>query len=362
MVAIGFVIAKPNTHSPIMTERANIDHCDSKDGEQVIGDDDTTMKKHPDEAVSSAHVDDELSVLKTKQTEQTTPSTNIDKKDDERAKPLNVPNTTSSAHPQAIPTEQQLLKAKRDLENMVLKYAKSERDNLQNIQRVNDLDKKLSRAIKDNDSLANRIKILTKDKTQLTDTLNAKMAQLTVLEQKNVQFTDGQVQRLKECEDRLKELESQNENLLKQIESHRSKEGELLEFSERLSMKHLLLQSELADALKRVPSCTDDFNSIVKERDELIALNKQLEEELMGVNAKYNDENKALVALKASHAEQAQKHRNTIDALENEIKVMRRKHQITVRELMKRLKQVHEDETIRQEVDEQRVEPEALEV
>lgn len=235
--------------------------------------------------------------------------------------------------------EQQLQKCKRDLESMVLKYAKSERENLQNKNRVDELDKKLKRAIKDNDQLANRIKLLTNDKNQLTDTLNAKVAQLTVLEQKNCQLGNFQSVKLKESKEQIKRLESQNEELRKQIESYKSKEGELLDFSELLSMKHMMLQTELEEAMKKVPNYKDEYELAIKERNDLAEQNADLSRRLDVVCKSLEEERECTRKLREEHAANEAKHRSSMDELQNEIKVMRRKHQIATKELMKEIRQ-----------------------
>lgn len=260
--------------------------------------------------------------------------------------PMNtiVQNTTlPSVNPNAnqqMNIEQQLQKAKKDLESMVLRYANSERDNLQNKKKVEELDKKLKRTIKDNEQLANRIKLLTNDKNQLTDTLNAKVAQLTVLEQKNSYLTNVQGVKLTECEEKLKKLEVTNEDLMNQIENYKSKEGELLDFSERLSMKHMLLQTELDEALKKVPNYKDLYETALKEKEDLSKTIEDLETQMRNLEVNLENEKEQTKSLVKEIEKNEIKHKYSIDELQNEIKVMRRKHQIANRELVKEIKQL----------------------
>lgn len=236
--------------------------------------------------------------------------------------------------------EHQLVKSKRDLESMVLKYAKSEQENLRNKYKVEELDKKLKRAIKDNDQLANRIKLLTNDKNHLTDTLNAKVAQLTVLEQKNTFLNNVQGVKLKECEESIVKLEAQNEDLLKQIESYKSKEGELLDFSERLSMKHMILQTELDEALKKVPSFKEQYERTLVERDNLALKCEELSERLVSITVSLKEAKESLEKERNDRKGEETKYKSTIDELQNEIKVMRRRHQIATKELIREIKQL----------------------
>lgn len=238
----------------------------------------------------------------------------------------------------SLSIEQQLQKAKRDLESMVLNYAKSERENLQNINKVEELDKKLKRSIKDNEQLANRIKILANDKNHLTDTLNAKVAQLTVLEQKNSFLINVQGTKLKDSEEKLKQLESTNEDLLKQVESYKSNEVELIDFSKKLSMKHLLLQSDLEEALKKVPDYKEQHDLAVRERDNAIRQSEELSERIDSLSESLRREQAISENLRNDVADIELRYKGQLDELHNEIKVMRRKQQMASRELVKEIK------------------------
>lgn len=234
--------------------------------------------------------------------------------------------------------EQQLSKAKRDLESMVLKYARSESENLQNKAKSEELDRKLKRAIKDNDSLANRIKILTNDKNQLSDTLSAKVAQLTVLEQKNNSLSSVQSVKLKELESEVEQLRKVNEDLLKSIDTYKSKENELLDFSERLSMKQLLLQAELDKALEDAPDYKKQYDLLVIENGDLRQKVDELTEQCRLSSESLIEEKKLVEKLRSDQSELELRCRRNVEELENEMKVLKRKHQVATKELLKQLK------------------------
>lgn len=250
--------------------------------------------------------------------------------------------------------EQRLLKAKRDLESMVLKYAKSEQENLQNKIKVDELDKKLKRAIKDNDQLANRIKLLSNDKNQLTDSLSSKVAQLTVLEQKNTYLNGIQGVKLKEYEEKIKKLESSNAELLKQVDEYQSKQTELMDFSERLSMKHMLLQTELDEALKKVPFYQEQHEKSLRERDAAIQQREELSEQIDTLSESLLNEQKLNESLRKALDEAERRYQAATDEHLNEVKIMRRKHQMATRELVKEIKQLQgrlgEIEPLKQEL------------
>lgn len=254
---------------------------------------------------------------------------------------VNAENDLISAHNSyRQDAEQRLLKAKRDLENMVLKYAKSEQDNLHNKMKVDELDKKLKRAIKDNDQLANRIKLLSNDKNQLTDSLSSKVAQLTVLEQKNTYLNSIQGVKLKEYEEKIKKLEVSNEELEKQVEDYKCKQAELMDFSERLSMKHMMLQTELDETLKKIPSYKEQHENSLRERDTAIQQREELSEQIDTLSESLTNEQKITESLRKTLHEAEQKYQTAIDQHSNEIKILRRKHQMATRELVKEIKQL----------------------
>lgn len=249
---------------------------------------------------------------------------------------LNV--TKNSDEAQRVNVEQLLNKSKRDLESMVIRYAKSERDNLQYKNKIDDLERKLKRAIKDNESLANRVKILTNDKSHLTDTLSAKVAQLTVLEQKNCSINNDQSNRLVELENKLSQMERANEDLLKQIETYKNKEGELLDFSERLSMRQMLLQTELEKALEDVPDYKIIYEQMANANSELREQVDELTNQVEIANGRLELEREKNESLSVERDTLELKWRRNIEELENEIKVMRRKHQIAIKELVRQMK------------------------
>jgi chromosome segregation ATPase len=251
---------------------------------------------------------------------------------------LSTATSNQASQQSKLSLEQQLNKVKRDLESMVIKYAKSESENLMNKAKSEELDRKLKRAIKDNESLANRIKILTNDKNQLTDTLSAKVAQLTVLEQKNCSLNNVQNVKLKELEVELEQLRKTNEELLKSIDTYKSKENELLDFSERLSMKQLLLQAELDKALEHSPDYKKEYDRLVLENNDLNQKVEELTERCRSSEESLANERKLVEKLRTEQSQLELKCQRNIEEIDNEMKVLKRKYQITTKELLKQVK------------------------
>lgn len=259
-------------------------------------------------------------------------TTRISESDSIESNIVNAPAIKQAPTPPTL--EQQLQKYKRDLESMVIKYARSESECISIKSKLDQLDRKLKQAMKDNDQLANRIKILTNDKNHLSDTLSAKVAQLTVLEQKNSYLNNVQGSRLKELEEKVSTLEATNEDLQKQVDSFKGKEGELLDFSERLSMKHLMLQSELDEAIRQnsTPSETGS------EKVDLAMQNAELVKRIEILEDLLQRERSVIENLKTDKLRLETKYQKDLDELNNELKLMRRKHQMSIKELTREMK------------------------
>lgn len=128
-----------------------------------------------------------------------------------------------------------------------------------------------------------------------------------------------------------------NSELSAEMESCRHKEGELLEFTERLTAKSVLLQSEhnaleekcsvLSDETNRLRRLSEEFEREKTELQELV--NKEREShkfELTQMARKIAEKNELVNKFKVKK-----------DELENEIKVMKKKHFNSLRELNKEL-------------------------
>lgn len=240
-------------------------------------------------------------------------------------------------------TDAESSKARRDLENMVLKYAKSEKENLQNQQKIEELEKKLLRTVKDNDQLANRIKILINDKNQLTDLLSAKVAQLTVLEQKKSHLDTVQGAELEELRGQISKLKESNEGLEDKVQSYKNRESELLDFSERLSMKHVILQTELEETLKKGPDYKEVYESALVELEKLVTEVESLKKQVTKLTKEMTNEKKYSEELRKTKEEAEEAHRKITDELENEIKLMRRKYAKSIKEMTKETKMLRQE-------------------
>lgn len=145
-------------------------------------------------------------------------------------------------------------KALKDFESMVLKYAKSEQENMSKRNKLNSLEKRVAKMISDNEQLSHRIKVLRKENETLSDNLNDKIVKLAILENS----------KLKEQEERNKLLTNENESLKKDLKTHKETESNLLVVSEKLSMQQLILLSDLRQANAKL---VHQDEQLVKQKD-----------------------------------------------------------------------------------------------
>lgn len=112
--------------------------------------------------------------------------------------------------------------ARRDLESMVVKYAKSEKDVISIKKLKDDSERKLRDALKDKESFLSRIKALSADKTSLKNSLDQKIAEYLVL-QKEVTALRGE---LKDKDSKLMEAQAILKSHIEENQSLRTRLNE----------------------------------------------------------------------------------------------------------------------------------------
>ncbi|XP_053209843.1 coiled-coil domain-containing protein 186-like [Panonychus citri] len=128
-----------------------------------------------------------------------------------------------------------------------------------------------------------------------------------------------------------------NTELTTEMESCRHKEGELLEFTERLTAKSVLLQAEHNTLEEKYTSLLEDFNVIKKRLQELETENSKLNETLTKERGDHEKEITLMARKVAEKMELVNKFKTRVEEIENENKVMKKRHLNSVRELNKEL-------------------------
>lgn len=134
--------------------------------------------------------------------------------------------------------------------------------------------------------------------------------------------------------DRINEI---NRELVNDVESSKHKEGELLEYTERLTAKMVSLQSEcntLGESLKVKEIQCDGYKA---DLERLQKTNDRLKAELDERVNREQFEGKELNAKLISKEEECTLLKNKIEEVHNEIKIVQRKHVASLKELNKEL-------------------------
>lgn len=119
--------------------------------------------------------------------------------------------------------------ARKDLESMVVKYARSEKDVISIKKLKDDAEKKLRDALKDKESLHSRIRALSTDKQSLRNSLDQKIAEVIIL-QKEVDelrcLLKEKDNKLSEAQEIVKNHAEENQSLRAKIVDHPSENGQ----------------------------------------------------------------------------------------------------------------------------------------
>lgn len=148
---------------------------------------------------------------------------------------------------------------------------------------------------------------------------------------------DEKIEELGQCVNELERARRENEELVTESKAYRQKEGELLEFTDRLQTKTVQLQSEHNYFEQRSAELESKFNelneTIERQRDEIAKLNG----ELSGGAEQHQNELNLFAKKLAEESNSKEKLKQQNDELENENKIMKKKHLQSIKELNKEL-------------------------
>ncbi|XP_015784711.1 coiled-coil domain-containing protein 186 [Tetranychus urticae] len=150
----------------------------------------------------------------------------------------------------------------------------------------------------------------------------------------NLQHQKEMVESAKTELSRVTEL---NSELTTEMESCRHKEGELLEFTERLTAKSVLLQAEHNALEEKYSALLEKFNFTKKRLQEFEKENTVLTETLAKERDDHEKEIKLMARKVAEKMELITKYKTRVEEIENENKVMKKRHLNSIRELNKEL-------------------------
>ncbi len=132
-------------------------------------------------------------------------------------------------------------------------------------------------------------------------------------------------------------LKSSNNELRAEMDSCRHKEGELLEFTERLTAKTVHLQSEHNILEQKSVMLKDDVERLQKQCEDLSKENSNLNQTIDQLKESHQKEVGLLAKKLAEKTKMSDDLKNKVEELENEIRVNKRRHVSSVKELNKEL-------------------------
>ncbi|KAG9510556.1 ATP-dependent Clp protease ATP-binding subunit clpX-like, mitochondrial, partial [Fragariocoptes setiger] len=216
--------------------------------------------------------------------------------------------------------EDKLDGVKKELESMVLKYAKSETAVIQTQSKLDEAEKKLKKVIKDNETLAAKTKALSNEKTSLTNNLMSKVVQLSQAEQE------------------LNRLRQLSDDLRKQLDASKIREKELTEHRDKLLAEHAEQEAELNVLKEKIPECEDMLEKLTYQLNETIKKNDSLTSELADLNGQIKELTTSRDKLVTEKSKVEFELNQKIDSLHNEIRVIKKKHLQATKELNRELR------------------------
>jgi len=210
---------------------------------------------------------------------------------------------------------------------------------------------KHSEIIEKNETLSNKAQALETDKNEFETTLT-KLKDTVEVQKREIVDLMAQVAKLESLKMRLSSeeekysastaevdrLKADNTEINNDMIACRKKEAELLEFTQRLTETNVTLQSECAFTEGRASALESEHTRLTNKVSELEAVNSQLKIELESETKNRKSETEVLAKKLADTVKQLESAKQkAIDAI-NEVSVLKRKNQSSLRELTRELK------------------------
>lgn len=148
---------------------------------------------------------------------------------------------------------------------------------------------------------------------------------------------DEKVEQLEQSQQELENLRKENEELVCESKAYRQKEGELLEFTDRLQTKTIQLQSEHNHYKQRCGELEAKFSELQDTINRQANEVRGLSGELAAVKEQHENELSIFARKLAEESNAKEKLKKQREELENENKIMKKKHLTSIKELNKEL-------------------------
>ncbi|XP_018426258.1 PREDICTED: coiled-coil domain-containing protein 186 [Nanorana parkeri] len=146
-------------------------------------------------------------------------------------------------------------------------------------------------------------------------------------------------QEIDSLQEELNSLNSLISDLQRDIEGSRTRESELLGFTEKLTSKNAQIQSENNSLQAQLDKLTYSERELRRQLEQLKLTSTELEERLASETALRQQEVTTLQADLDSHRTQVGSLNTRIEDLENELSTQKRKHAVNLKDLTKQLQQ-----------------------
>lgn len=217
---------------------------------------------------------------------------------------------------------------------------------------LENIKEKYQKTIEDNEIMTEKIKVLDKEKEEqeqnvikLKDTIEVQkrkiddlMAQAAEIESLKMQLSTEN-EKLENNESQIQVLKTDNQELAIDMAACQKKESELLEFTQKLTDTNVTLQSDLAFAEGRASALESEHTRLSNQVAELETSNGQLRIELDSECKNRKSETETLAKKLADSLKQLETAKQKVLDADNEVSVLKRKNQASLRELTRELKE-----------------------
>ncbi|XP_020288076.1 coiled-coil domain-containing protein 186 isoform X2 [Pseudomyrmex gracilis] len=184
------------------------------------------------------------------------------------------------------------------------------------------------------DDLDNLKIIANQRQEQISELLN-KVSQLETLKLQLQQKEE----RMASIEAEARQLRLSNEELQSDMQACRRKEADMLDFTQKLTDKNVLIQSEFTAIRAKADNLESEHGPLRDRINELTNKIKILEEDLMQERKKRREECEILAKHVAEQTQLAQNFAQKLEDSQGENAVLKRKHQTSIKEMTRELQQ-----------------------
>lgn len=146
-------------------------------------------------------------------------------------------------------------------------------------------------------------------------------------------------ERIASIEAEMQQLRLSNEELQSDMQACRQKEADMLDFTQKLTDKNVLLQSEFTAIRTKAENLESEHGPLRNCINELTNKIKILEEDLMQERKKRREECEILAKHVAEQTQLAQNFAQKLEDSQGENAVLKRKHQTSIKEMTRELQQ-----------------------